>query len=275
MTDAARGSRQRNQPGLASADASDGSDKDKDSGTSQKRPALRFYEPLPLGSDAFMAPLAPPPEPELVNRRRLAVYCIVGGALGLAFGGAALAFFSNTTTERPLSVQVMDPPPAAAEIAEEEADAPEPANAAPAADEAKAAPEPPADDTAATATPEAPAPAAQQPPAAATPAETPRAPSTESRRSPRREEPSIDKPSRAQVLAAMGRIQPAVKACFPGSRGTVTVDIKVEGRTGRVASAQASGQTGAVGSCVARAVRRAKFPRFTDDSLSIRYPMAF
>jgi hypothetical protein len=275
MTDAARGSRPRNQPGLASADASDSSDRDDDSRTSQKRPALRFYEPLPLGSDAFMAPLAPPREPETVNRGRLAAYCIVGGALGLAFGGAALAFFSNTTMERPLNVKVMDLPPAVAEVREEEAEPPEPAKAAPVVAEAKAAPAPVAADTAAVATPEAPAPAAQQHAAAEAPAETPRPASTERRRSSRREERSIDKPSRAQVLAAMGRVQPAVKACFAGNRGTVVVDIRVEGRTGRVASAQASGQTGAVGSCVARAVRKAKFPRFTDDSLSIRYPMAF
>ena len=111
MTDAARGSRPRNQPNLASTDAAKGTD--KDSSISQQRPALRFYEPLPLGSDAFMAPLAPPPEPRAVNGRRLAVYCILGGALGIAFGGAALAFLSNTGTERPLSVRVMDVPPPA------------------------------------------------------------------------------------------------------------------------------------------------------------------
>ena len=72
----------------------------------------------------------------------------------------------------------------------------------------------------------------------------------------------------------MARVQPAVKACFGSKHGVATADIKILGSTGRVTSAQVSGQSGTLGSCVARAVRGAKFPRFTDESLSIRYPMS-
>jgi hypothetical protein len=80
-------------------------------------------------------------------------------------------------------------------------------------------------------------------------------------------------PDRAQVIAAMSSIQPAVRECFGDVRGAVTANIKVLGRTGRVATAQVTGQPGRIGSCVARAVRQAHFPQFTAESLTISYPL--
>jgi hypothetical protein len=113
------------------------------------------------------------------------------------------------------------------------------------------------------------APAGEDAPAQASP-DAPR----KSSRSERRSASLPDKPSRAQVLAAMARVQPAVKACLPTGHGVATADMTILGRTGRVSSAQISGQVGRPGSCIARAVRKARFPKFAAESISIRYPMA-
>src|SRR5262249_34382709 len=80
-------------------------------------------------------------------------------------------------------------------------------------------------------------------------------------------------PDRAQVIAAMQAVQPAVKAGLGGSRDTATASLKVSGRSGRVASVQVSGMPADVGSCLARAVRQAQFPKFAAESLSISYPL--
>jgi hypothetical protein len=53
----------------------------------------------------------------------------------------------------------------------------------------------------------------------------------------------------------------------------VTADMKIEGPTGRVMSANISGAPGSAGSCIAGAVRKAHFPPFSQASLAIRYPM--
>lgn len=272
MTDAARSLRQRNQPDLASADPQP----QPSAADSQSRPALRFYEPLPLGSDAFMAPLAPPPEPHEFNWRRIALY---GGlALGacLLLGGVGYALLSSSKPKaEPIALGVQaapakkPAPPAKPEPVAMKAEAAKidakPAVAAPAI----AAP---ATAAAAATEPTATAPAAVQ-------AEQATAAATDSkssaRKSTRRAKKPIDKPSRAQVIAAMTRVQPAVKACFGGTHGVATAEMKIKGDSGRVSSVDVSGQPGSIGSCIARAVRKARFPEFTDDSISIRYPMQY
>lgn len=269
MTDAARSLRQRNQPGLASADKPE----EPSAFDSQQRPAMRFFEPLPLGGNAFMAPLAPPPEQREINWRRIAFYAglVVGACLLL--GGVVYALLSSTNAK---------PQPDAVAVAPQV----EPAKKPP------VSPEPPVQPAAAVEQkPEAAAPVAEAPVAPAVaaaeppkPAEAEARPARESgstaseskssaRKSARRVE-KIEKPSRADVIAAMARVQPAVKACFAGTHGVVTVDMTVKG-SGRVSQANVTGQTGAIGSCIARAVRKAKFPEFTADSISIRYPMQF
>lgn len=81
-----------------------------------------------------------------------------------------------------------------------------------------------------------------------------------------------EKPSRADVIKAMNGVKKAVSACAKGKGGVATASITVAGPTGRVKSAQIQGQTGAVGSCIARAVRKARFPKFKANSFQIKYP---
>lgn len=234
------------------------------------------FAPLPLGSDAFMPPLAPVSEPPEPSKQRWVVVGVAG--LGVVVFGTVMALTLLVRRE---------PEPIAPEPRAAATPATTPA-ATPAATEVR-----PGATIAAAALPvagpalEAPPPAAPPAPVhAAAPASKPSATErdddgehdrgrTRSRRSSRGKEPQLDKPTRAQVLAAMSRVQRQVKACMPGGRGSITADVKVLGKTGRVTTAQISGQKGEVGSCVARAVRKAKFPKFSTESISIRYPMAF
>ncbi|HET8933024.1 MAG TPA: GYF domain-containing protein, partial [Polyangiales bacterium] len=114
----------------------------------------------------------------------------------------------------------------------------------------------------------APAPAPTTTPAA-TSAPVP-APATEAEDLP-------DSPSRDETLAAMRGVEAAVRACAATETitGTAEVAINVAGATGRVTSATVTGITGTVGSCIARAVRNARFPRFGKPAFSIKYPYRF
>jgi hypothetical protein len=81
-----------------------------------------------------------------------------------------------------------------------------------------------------------------------------------------------DSPSRDQVKAAMDAIAPQVSKC--GDAGRVVVSLAVVGATGRVASAEPTGEHAGtpIGLCAARAVKLAKFPAFKQDRLQIKYP---
>lgn len=81
-------------------------------------------------------------------------------------------------------------------------------------------------------------------------------------------------PSRDQVLSALKAIQPQVQACGNGGGGVANTAITVMGSTGRVTSATVSGQYAGtpVGSCVAKTVRNAKFPRFKRSTFQINFP---
>jgi hypothetical protein len=79
-------------------------------------------------------------------------------------------------------------------------------------------------------------------------------------------------PSRGDVLAAMAGVHAAVVRCMDGAHGVVTADMKILG-TGRVASANISGAPAQAGSCIAGAVRKARFPEFSTPSIAVRYPM--
>jgi hypothetical protein len=276
MTRAARGSGQRREQQPKQQSSS------RESGPQKARESQNFFEPLPLGSDAFMAPLAPAREPRSFELRQIALWCVLGTATGGAAGALVLTFVlgqspaasavgrvERTATAATASTRAPDEPDvepasvvAAPEVSSKSAPAAEPAPDATAQAQPGTAGSTASDDAAAGA-----------PAAAADASNTDEG--SRSRRAPRRSEPLIEKPSRAQVLAAMASVQPAVRSCFAGSHGTVTADMTILGRTGRVGSAQISGQTGPVGSCIARAVRRAEFPKFTAESVSIRYPMSF
>jgi predicted Zn finger-like uncharacterized protein len=86
-----------------------------------------------------------------------------------------------------------------------------------------------------------------------------------------------DTPSRDETLAAMRGVEAAVRACAATETitGTAEVAINVAGATGRVTSATVTGITGTVGSCIARAVRNARFPRFAKQTFTIKYPYRF
>ncbi|MDD5306076.1 MAG: hypothetical protein PHU25_02030 [Deltaproteobacteria bacterium] len=94
---------------------------------------------------------------------------------------------------------------------------------------------------------------------------------------PAGDEPSSSpaKPSRENVQTAMGGISSQVKACAPGQQGRIVVKVTVQGATGRVTAAEVVDPEHVgtpAGVCAARAAKLAKFPRFTDESLTIKYP---
>ncbi len=83
-----------------------------------------------------------------------------------------------------------------------------------------------------------------------------------------------EQPARADVQRALSSVQTAVSACGNGQHGTAMVAITVSGSNGRVSAANVTGEFAGtpVGSCVARAVRGATFPRFSRASIVINYP---
>lgn len=84
-----------------------------------------------------------------------------------------------------------------------------------------------------------------------------------------------ESPSRDEVLSAMKSVESDVKACADGQTlesPTATVAIGVSGATGRVTSVRVTGIQGTVGSCIARAVRGASFPKFAKSQFSINFP---
>ena len=80
-------------------------------------------------------------------------------------------------------------------------------------------------------------------------------------------------PSRAEVVAAMRAVSPAVRACDDGSSGVANVRV-VFGSNGRVTSASVAGGglSASVRGCIARAVRGATVPRFRQASFTVNYP---
>jgi outer membrane biosynthesis protein TonB len=80
-------------------------------------------------------------------------------------------------------------------------------------------------------------------------------------------------PSREDVQTALRAVQPYVSACRGARGGTVRVNITVAS-SGRVRNAVVVGDFAGTreGSCVARAVRRARFPEFRRESFSVQYP---
>jgi hypothetical protein len=80
-------------------------------------------------------------------------------------------------------------------------------------------------------------------------------------------------PSREQVKAAMDSITPQVRSCGQGG-GRIVISLSVAGATGRVTSAEPTGDASGtpLGLCAARAVKLAKFPAFKQDRLQIKYP---
>jgi predicted Zn finger-like uncharacterized protein len=80
-------------------------------------------------------------------------------------------------------------------------------------------------------------------------------------------------PDRAAVVSAMNSVASAVSACADGNTGLAPTRI-VFGSNGRVTTAECTAQNlpGPVRSCIARAVRSATVPPFSQQSFSVNYP---
>ena len=81
-------------------------------------------------------------------------------------------------------------------------------------------------------------------------------------------------PTRAQIVEGFGAVVPAARACTGGRHGLVTAEVTIA-HTGRVSHAVVSGDfKGPEGSCIARAIRTARFPQFARKSLRVSYPFS-
>ena len=80
-------------------------------------------------------------------------------------------------------------------------------------------------------------------------------------------------PTREQIRAGLESVRPALQACAGVLHGTSTARINIAS-TGRVASANIHGAFAGTpeGSCMARTLRGAVFPRFSDPNLQVTYP---
>ena len=83
-----------------------------------------------------------------------------------------------------------------------------------------------------------------------------------------------DTPSRDDVIAAMGSVRSAVAACAEGRGGVAQVRVTFSGSSGRVMGAVVEGAFAGTsqGSCIARAVRAASVPRFTQATFAVSFP---
>jgi hypothetical protein len=79
-----------------------------------------------------------------------------------------------------------------------------------------------------------------------------------------------DTPSRDDVMSAMSGVKGKVSSC-KGS-GVATARMTVKGSTGRVSGASVTGVSGAAKSCVERAVKTARFPRFQQSTFTVKFP---
>lgn len=81
-------------------------------------------------------------------------------------------------------------------------------------------------------------------------------------------------PNRDQVVQALRAVQQRVEACGQGQRGLASTAITVAS-SGRVTNVNVTGPPFAgtpVGSCIARAVRDARFPQFSNPTFTVTYP---
>jgi hypothetical protein len=81
-----------------------------------------------------------------------------------------------------------------------------------------------------------------------------------------------EKPTRDDVLSAMKSVTDAVKACGKGQTGVAFANITVVGKTGRISNVEVTGMAGDVGSCIARSVRKASFPKFQAENFQVKFP---
>lgn len=87
------------------------------------------------------------------------------------------------------------------------------------------------------------------------------------------DEPVTKTLTRAQVNAGLRSVASRVKRCNKGDSGIVVIEVVI-GKNGRVTRSLATGAYSgtSTGKCFARAVRKAKFPKFSDSRITVRYP---
>lgn len=89
-------------------------------------------------------------------------------------------------------------------------------------------------------------------------------------------EPLPEQPSRTDVQRGLEDVRPQLNACAQGTHGTTYANITIVG-AGRVSYAMMGGDFAgtSAGSCMAKALRTATFPRFSGASFKVRYPFVF
>jgi len=242
--------RQFRQSQLAETDDEAAEDGGRISGS---RPAQREFEPLPLGSEAFLPPLPPAVYEESPRGAAILPWIMLGSSLLAASAAFAIAMTAKAPDAQ---LEQRGPRPSV-----------ESRVAQPAAQVEAVPPIPPAvEDEPASAERPSPAPIDGAPPQVG--GET----HTHATHHHHHQAALPQHLERAQVIAALAQVRPAVLACFGATSGTAEVKVTVVGNSGRVTTAQVRGQGGPIGSCIAREVRRARFPQFADASLVISYP---
>ncbi len=82
-----------------------------------------------------------------------------------------------------------------------------------------------------------------------------------------------ERPTRSQITSVLSGLNGAVRSCTNGQTGTAPVSLVIA-NDGTVSSANVSGQFGnsAAGECISGVVRRAHFPRFRAQQVTLTYP---
>jgi hypothetical protein len=251
-------------------------------------PQASRFEPLPLGANAFAPPVfSASVEEEPKPWRKAMPWLVVAGIAGVS----GLAVWIAMIVNQPASKDDATQRAATAEVAEvaEQSPKDEGVGEQTAVPAAETQADKPAAAEAAAAAPAQPA--AELPPAAEAEAKEEAEDKADGRSSAERDAAREKRhaaraakaaaaaprslaaaPSRTEVIAAMAGVHAAAVRCMDGAHGVVTADMKILG-TGRVASVNVSGAPGKAGSCIAGAVRKAKFPEFSAASIAVRYPM--
>lgn len=85
-----------------------------------------------------------------------------------------------------------------------------------------------------------------------------------------------ESPSREDIKGGFESVRAEMETCAAGAHGMATTNVTIAGPTGRVTYATVDGLFAGTpqGSCMARAVRKARFPRFASPTLKVSYPFS-
>lgn len=226
------------------------------------------------------APKSVPPEGPRTNAWSLVLVAIVflalGGLLARLQDGMRTADneVSTGATQVAAAARVAEPSEPAPEAVRAEAAEPvaEPSEAVAAADEAVP---PPAEDSAPTLVSADSSAATGGRGLRSVAADSP-VPARRERRKAQSEGEVPAQPSREAVVAVMDAIRPELEKCTGGRRGIAEVSLTVRPE-GRVSYAVVDGSFAGSpeGTCMAQALRQAKFPAFSDPMLRVKYPFQF